>query len=72
FAPAVRLIRWPAIFEIGVVYVGQCRVIDACWRVQHDCLVDLRPVLDLAQAYLDRYALRTQIRYSTMNELSMI
>ncbi|MFO0223848.1 MAG: putative sugar O-methyltransferase [Planctomyces sp.] len=58
------------IFEIGVGYGGQCRVIDACWRVQQYCLVDLRPVLDLAQAYLDRYALRTQIRYSTMNELS--
>jgi hypothetical protein len=55
-----------------VGYGEQCRVIDACWRVQQYCLVDLRPVLDLAQAYLDRYALRTQIRYSTMNELSMI
>lgn len=57
------------VFEIGVGYGGQCRLIDAYWKVQSYCLVDLRPVLDLSQAFLERFSLRTQIRFATMNEL---
>ena len=57
------------VIEIGVGYGGQCRLIDSFWKLKSYCLVDLRPVLDLSQAFLEKFSLRFQIRFATMNEL---
>ncbi len=58
------------ICEIGVGYGGLCRLIDSYFKVKSYTLVDLKPVLMLAQKYLDNYALHTSLVYRTMNELS--
>lgn len=58
------------IVEIGAGYGGQCRVIDLLWSVHSYTLVDLRPVVNLAEEYLSHFALRTAVKFTTMNELS--
>lgn len=58
------------ICEIGVGYGGLCRLIDSYFKVKSYTLVDLKPVLMLAQKYLDNYILHTSLVYRTMNELS--
>ncbi len=58
------------ICEIGVGYGGLCRLVDSYFKVKSYTLVDLKPVLMLAQKYLDNYALHTSLVYRTMNELS--
>jgi hypothetical protein len=57
------------IVEIGIGYGGQCRIIDSFYRPSEYVLVDLKPVLMLAQRFLDKYNLVAQIQYRTMNEL---
>ncbi|BAZ49918.1 putative methyltransferase [Nostoc sp. NIES-4103] len=58
------------ICEIGVGYGGLCRIINSYFKVKSYTLVDLKPVLMLAQRYLDHYPLNTTLIYKTMNELS--
>jgi len=57
------------ICEIGVGYGGLCRMISSYFKVKTYSLVDLKPVLMLAQKYLDHYVLNTTIAYKTMHEL---
>lgn len=57
------------ICEIGVGYGGLCRIISSYFKVKSYCLVDLKPVLMLAQKYLDHYVLNTTLSYKTMHEL---
>lgn len=57
------------ICEIGVGYGGLCRIISSYFKVKTYTLVDLKPVLMLAQRYLDHYPLNTTLIYKTMNEL---
>jgi putative sugar O-methyltransferase len=58
-----------SVCEIGAGYGGQCRVLDALWPLRSYTLVDLRPVLSLAERYLAHFALNCQARFRTMNEL---
>jgi putative sugar O-methyltransferase len=58
------------VIEIGVGYGGQCRIIDALFQIKSYTLVDLQPVLDLAAVFLGHFALRTSVRFITMNELA--
>jgi len=58
------------IAEIGVGYGGQCRAINATSSPSSYTLIDLQPVLQLAQRYLDHYILNSQLVYSTMNQLA--
>jgi len=58
------------IAEIGVGYGGQCRVVNAFYKPATYCLIDIKPALDLAQRYLDNFALHSVVTYSTMNELT--
>ena len=60
------------ICEIGVGYGGQCRIINSYFRPTAYRLVDLRPVLMLAERFLDNFALPATISYSTMNGLEPI
>jgi putative sugar O-methyltransferase len=55
--------------EIGVGYGGQCRIMDSLFNIDSYTLVDLRPVLELAERFLDHFPLRCQVTYRTMNEL---
>jgi len=57
------------ICEIGVGYGGLCRMINSYFKVNSYCLVDLKPVLMLAQRYLDNYVFRASLSYKTMHEL---
>jgi putative sugar O-methyltransferase len=57
------------ICEIGIGYGGQCRIINAIAHPSEYTLVDLKPTLMLAQAYLDKYILKSPVCYKTMNEL---
>lgn len=59
-----------SICEIGVGYGGQCRVINAQYVPMSYRLVDIKPALLLAQRFLDNYAIRSTLSYTTMNELS--
>jgi hypothetical protein len=58
-----------SIVEIGVGYGGQCRILDALFELKSYTLVDLRPVLGLAEEYLSWFPLRTSVSFQTMNEL---
>lgn len=58
------------ICEIGVGYGGQCRIINSAFSPQKYTLIDLKPVLMLTQTFLDKFALDTTLKYTTMNELS--
>lgn len=58
-----------SICEIGVGYGGQCRTISASSRASMYRLVDIQPALALAQRYLENYAIRPILHFSTMNEL---
>jgi hypothetical protein len=57
--------------EIGVGYGGQCRVLDALWPLRSYTLVDLRPVLSLAERFLSHFPLYCELRLRTMNELAV-
>ncbi|MBE8986622.1 putative sugar O-methyltransferase [Nostoc sp. LEGE 12450] len=57
------------ICEIGVGYGGLGRIVSSYFKVKTYTLVDLKPVLMLAQRYLDHYPLKTTLVYKTMNEL---
>lgn len=57
------------ICEIGVGYGGQCRILSSYYKINSYTLVDLKPVLNLSQKYLDNYPLNTMINFKTMNEL---
>jgi putative sugar O-methyltransferase len=57
------------ICEIGVGYGGLCRMINSYFQVETYALIDLKPVLMLAQKYLDHYVLNTTLSYKTMYEL---
>ncbi len=57
------------ICEIGVGYGGLCRIINSYFKVKSYRLIDLKPVLLLAQKYLDNYIFNTTISYKTMHEL---
>lgn len=59
-----------SIAEIGVGYGGQCRAMNATSSPTRYTLIDLQPVLQLAQRYLDHYVLHSPLVYSTMNELA--
>jgi putative sugar O-methyltransferase len=59
------------ICEIGVGYGGQCRIIHSIDTPSSYTLVDIKPALRLSQTYLDNYILKTEIRFKTMNELSV-
>lgn len=58
------------ICEIGVGYGGLCRIIDSYFQVESYCLVDLPPVLKLAQKYLSHFPMRTQIITQTAEDLN--
>jgi hypothetical protein len=57
------------VVEIGVGYGGQCRVLDCIFKLRSYTLVDLRPVLALADRFLGNFPLRCGLRFRTMNEL---
>ena len=57
------------ICEIGVGYGGQCRIINAYYKPATYCLVDMQPVLALAERFLDNYILHSVLTYKTMNKL---
>jgi hypothetical protein len=57
------------VVEIGVGYGGQCRVLDSLFDLKSYTLVDLKPVLNLAEMFLSHFPLRCTVRFSTMNEL---
>lgn len=57
------------ICEIGVGYGGQCRIINAYYKPNTYCLVDIKPALDLAQRFLDNYIIHSTLTYNTMNEI---
>jgi hypothetical protein len=57
--------------EIGVGYGGQCRVLDALFPLRSYTLVDLRPVLSLAERFLSHFPLHCELRLRTMNELAV-
>lgn len=59
-----------SIAEIGVGYGGQCRAINAISSPRSYTLVDLQPVLQLSQRYLDHYILKSQLTYLTLNQLT--
>ena len=59
------------VYEIGVGYGGQCRIIDEFYGPAEYCLIDIRPALQLAETYLDRFALKTTVRFKTINELAI-
>jgi putative sugar O-methyltransferase len=59
-----------SICEIGVGYGGLCRIIDSYFQVKSYCLVDLPPVLAIAQKYLSHFQVRTQITCQTAEELN--
>lgn len=59
-----------SVVEIGVGYGGQCRVLDAMFELASYTLVDLRPVLNLADRFLNCFPLRTTVSFKTMNELA--
>lgn len=59
-----------SICEIGVGYGGQCRIINAHYRPREYYLVDIAPVLSLAQRYIDNYPLDSVLVYKTLNELN--
>ena len=56
--------------EIGVGYGGQCRILDSLFALKSYTLIDLRPVLGLAEEYLSHFPLRTAVRLITLNELA--
>lgn len=58
------------VIEIGVGYGGQCRILDALFELRSYTLVDLRPVLGLAERYLAQFPLRTAVSFKTLNELA--
>jgi hypothetical protein len=57
------------IAEIGVGYGGQCRIINSVCKPKEYTLVDIKPALQLAQCFLDKYILSSAMKYKTMNEL---
>lgn len=57
------------IVEIGIGYGGQCRVLDAAFNLKSYTLVDLKPVVNLAEQFLSNFPLRCTVRFLTMNEL---
>jgi hypothetical protein len=57
--------------EIGGGYGGQCRILDALWPLRSYTLVDLRPVLSLADRFLSHFPLHCELRLRTMNELAV-
>jgi len=60
-----------SVCEIGVGYGGLCRIIDSRFEIGSYTLVDLRPVLQLADRYLGHFAFRSQTIFRTMNELNL-
>jgi hypothetical protein len=63
-------LRGADVVEIGVGYGGQCRVLDALFELGSYTLIDLKPVLHLAEEFLSRFPLRCAVRFQTMNELA--
>ena len=59
-----------SVVEIGVGYGGQCRLLDMLFTLKSYTLLDLRPVLNLAETYLSHFPLRTAVSFVTMNELA--
>jgi hypothetical protein len=57
------------VVEIGVGYGGQCRVLDSVFSLRSYTLVDLRPVLALADRFLCNFPMRSGLQFRTMNEL---
>lgn len=57
------------VIEIGVGYGGQCRILDSLFNIKSYTLVDLKPVLNLAEEFLSYFPLRCTLRFLTMNEL---
>ena len=57
------------ILEIGIGYGGQCRIIDSYNKPATYTLVDIKPVLLLAERYLEHYVLHSKIIYKTLNEI---
>ena len=53
-------------------YGGQCRILSSFFKLKSYTLIDLKPVLGLAQKYLDNYPLNTVIEYKTMKEINSI
>jgi hypothetical protein len=59
------------IYEIGVGYGGQCRLLCSYFKnIDEYVLLDLPPVLDLAKRYLNFYPISTQLKFRTLNECS--
>ncbi|MEO0368601.1 MAG: putative sugar O-methyltransferase [Pseudomonadota bacterium] len=58
------------ICEIGVGYGGQCRIINAYFKLSNYCLVDIQPALALTQRFLDNFIIDGSLSYQTMNELA--
>jgi hypothetical protein len=57
------------VLEIGIGYGGQCRILDSLFKIRSYTLVDLKPVLGLADEFLSHFPLRCTVRFATMNEL---
>ncbi|MCP2727331.1 hypothetical protein NJ959_02445 [Symplocastrum sp. BBK-W-15] len=56
---------------MGVGYGGLCRIIDSYFKqVKSYCLVDLAPVLKLAQKYLNHFQITTALSYQTSDALN--
>jgi hypothetical protein len=56
------------IFEIGVGYGGQCRLCCKYFNIKEYVLLDLPPVLRLAERYLALYPLKPKLTFKTLNE----
>jgi hypothetical protein len=56
--------------EIGGGYGGQCRILDALFRLDSYVLVDLRPALQLADRFLNHFSLRCKMSFACVNELA--
>lgn len=59
------------IYEIGVGYGGQCRIINSLYSPSIYTLVDLDSVLNLSKKFLEKFSLNTTLTYSNMNDLNV-
>lgn len=57
------------IIEIGGGYGGQCKIISDCFNVNSYTFVDLKPVLNLAKKYLDKFE-NKNVSFLSPDELS--
>lgn len=60
--------RLGRIVEIGCGYGGQCAILDELFDVTHYTLIDVFPVTDLIQYYLETQVIRGSYKIRTLNQ----